>query len=64
MRKKDAHWHSLLQVLKVNISTIIAWKKAIWGNRLCKMKVRCPVNMKIIPEKHDLCDDIEQGHEL
>jgi len=46
--------HSLTQtarVFKVNISTIIAWKRRYEATGDVKIKVRCPVNKKIIPEK-------------
>ena len=59
--------HSLTQtaaVFKVNISTIIAWKRRYEATGDVKIKVRCPVNKKIIPEKHDLFDNIEQGYEF
>ena len=45
--------HSLTQtarVFKVNISTIIAWKRRYETTGDVKIKVRCPVNKKIIPE--------------
>ena len=51
--------HSLTQaavVFKVNISTIIAWKRRYEATGDIKIKVRCPVNKKIIPEKHALLD--------
>ena len=59
--------HSLTQtaaVFKVNISTIIAWKRRYEATGDVKIKVRCPVNKKIIPEKHALFDNIEQGYEF
>ena len=46
--------HTLTQtarVFKVNISTIIAWKRRYEATGDVKTKVRCPVNKKIIPEK-------------
>ena len=46
--------HSLTQtagVFKVNISTIIAWKRRYEATGDVKIKVRCPINKKIIPEK-------------
>ena len=46
--------HSLTQtarVFKINISTIIAWKRRYEATGDVKIKVRCPVNKKIIPEK-------------
>ena len=49
--------HSLTQtaaVFKINISTIIAWKRRYEATGDVKIKVRCPVNKKIIPEKHAL----------
>jgi len=45
--------HSLTQtarVFKINISTIIAWKRRYETTGDVKIKVRCPVNKKIIPE--------------
>ena len=59
--------HSLTQsaaVFKINISTIIAWKRRYEATGDVKIKVRCPVNKKIIPEKHALFDNIEQGYEF
>ena len=44
--------HSLTQtaaVFKINISTIIAWKRRYEATGDVKIKVRCPVNKKIIP---------------
>ena len=49
--------HSLTQtaaVFKVNISTIIAWRRRYEATGDVKVKIRRPVNKKIIPEKHDL----------
>ena len=46
--------HSLTQtagVFKINISTIIAWKRRYEATGDVKIKVRCPVNKKIIPEE-------------
>ena len=46
--------HTLTQtagVFKVNISTIIAWKRRYEATGDVKIKVRCPVNKKIIPEE-------------
>ena len=59
--------HSLTQttaVFKINISTIIAWKRRYEATGDVKIKVRCPVNKKIIPEKHALFDNIEQSYEF
>ena len=45
--------HSLTQtaaVFKINISTIIAWKRRYEATGDVKIKLRCPVNKKIIPE--------------
>ena len=39
------------RVFKVNISTIIAWKRRYEATGDVKIKVRCPVNKKIIPEE-------------
>ena len=38
-------------VFKVNIGTLIGWKKRYEATGDVKMKIRCPVNKKIIPEK-------------
>ena len=46
--------HSLTQtasVFKINISTIIAWKRRYKATGDVKIKVRCPINKKIIPEE-------------
>ena len=59
--------HSLTQtasMFKVNITTIITWKRRYEATSDVKTKVRCPVNKKIIPEKHTLFDNIEQGYEF
>ena len=59
--------HSLTQtasVFKVNISTIIAWKRRYEATGDVKVKIRRPVNKKIIPEKQDLFDNIEQVYEF
>ena len=59
--------HTLAQaaaVFKVNIGTLIGWRKRYRATGDVKMKIRCPVNKKIIPEKHDLFDNIEQGYEF
>ena len=48
-------------VFKVNIGTIIAWKKRYRATGDVKTKFRCPVNKKIIPEKHATYDNIEHG---
>ena len=59
--------HTLTQtaaVFKINISTIIAWKRRCEATGDVKIKIRCPVNKKIIPEKHDLFDNIEQVYEF
>ena len=58
--------HSLTQtaaVFKVNISTIIDWKKRYEETGDVKTKVHRLVNKRIIPEKYALLDDIEQGCE-
>ena len=47
-------------VFKVNIGTLISCRKRYKGTGDVKIKLRCPVNKKIIPDKHDLFDDIEQ----
>ena len=51
-------------VLKVNISTIIAWKRRYEATGDVKIKICRPVNKKITPEKHDLFDNIEQVYEF
>ncbi len=51
-------------MFKVNISTIIGWKRRYEATGDVKIKVRHPVNKKIIPEKHALFDNIEQGYEF
>ena len=59
--------HTLTQtaaVFKVNISIIITWKRRYEASGDVKTKVRCPVKKKIIPEKHALFDNIEQGYEF
>ena len=59
--------HSLTQtagVFKLNVSTIITWKRRYEATGDVKIKVRRPVNKKIIPEKHALFDNIEQGYEF
>ena len=59
--------HALSQtegVFKVDISTIIAWKRRCEATGDVKIKIRCPVNKKIIPEKYDLFDNIEQVYEF
>jgi len=38
-------------VFKVNIGTLIGWRKRYRATGDVKMKIRCPVNKKIIPEK-------------
>ena len=46
--------HSLTQtaaVFKINISTIIAWKRRYEATGDVKVKIRRPVNKKIIPEE-------------
>ena len=48
-------------VFKLNISTIIAWKRRYEATGDVRIKVRRPVNKKIIPEKHALFGNIEQG---
>ena len=47
-------------VFKVNIGTLIGWRKRNRATRDVKMKICRPVNNKIIPEKHDMFDNIEQ----
>ena len=51
-------------VFKINISTIIAWKRRYEATGDVKLKIRCPVNKKIIPEKHALFATLEQGYEF
>ena len=46
--------HTLAQaaaVFKVNIGTLIGWRKRYRATGDVKMKIRCSVNKKIIPEK-------------
>ena len=38
-------------VFKVNIGTLIGWRKRYRATGDVKIKVRCPVNKKIIPEE-------------
>ena len=38
-------------MFKVNISTIITWKRRYEATNDVKIKIRCPVNKKIIPEE-------------
>ena len=38
-------------VFKVNIGTLIGWRKRYRATGDVKMKILCPVNKKIIPEK-------------
>ena len=38
-------------VFKVNVGTLIGWRKRYRATGEVKIKVRCPVNKKIIPEK-------------
>ena len=47
-------------VFKVNISTIIDWKKRYEETGDVKTKLRCAINKKIIPENHDPFDVVEQ----
>ena len=59
--------HSLAQaaaVFKVNIGTLIGWRKWYRATGDVKMKIRRPFSKKIIPEKHDLFDNIEQVYEF
>ena len=59
--------HPLAQaaaVFKVNIATLIGWRKRYRATEDVKMKIRRPINKKIIPEKHDLFDNIEQVYEF
>ena len=66
MQKKDTHWHWLRWGGggKVNISTIIAWKRRYEATGDVKMKIRRSVNKKIISEKHAPFDNIEQVYEF
>ena len=62
---KEGHsWTQTAGVFKVNISTIIAWKRRYEATGDVKIKVHCPVNKKIIPEKHALFAPLEQGYEF
>ncbi len=59
--------HTLTQaatVFKINISTIIAWKRRYEATGNLKTQIRCPVNKKIIPEKHDMFNNIKHVYEL
>ena len=59
--------HALTQtegVFKVDISTIIAWKRRYEATGDVKIKIRCPVNKKIIPENHALFATLEQVYEF
>ena len=51
-------------MFKIIISTISALKRRYEATGDVKIKVRCPVNKKIIPEKHAPFDNIEQGYEF
>ena len=51
-------------VFKINIGTLIGWRKRYRATGDVKIKIRRPVNKKIIPEKHALFDNIEQGYEF
>ena len=51
-------------VFKVNIGTLIGYRKRYRATGEVKMKIRRPVNKKIIPEKHDLLDNIKQVYEF
>jgi len=51
-------------VFKVNISTIIDWKKQYEATGDVKTKVLYRVNKRIVLEKHDLFDSIEQVGEF
>ena len=49
-------------VFKVTIGTLIGWRYRATGD--VKIKVRCPVDKKVIPEKYDLFNNIEQVFEF
>ncbi len=51
-------------VFKVNVGTLIGWRKRYRATGDMKMKIHCPVNKKIIPEKHAPFDNIEQVYEF
>ena len=51
-------------VFKVNIDTLIGWSNRYRAAGDVKMKIHCPVNKKIIPEKHAPFDNIEQVYEF
>ena len=51
-------------VFKVNIGTLISCRKRYKGTGNVKIKLRCPVNKKVIPEKYALFDNCEQGYEF
>ena len=50
---KEGHtrWHRLQRLFKVNIGTLIGWRKRYRATGDVKIKVRRPVNKKIIPEE-------------
>ena len=48
-------------VFKVNIDTLIGWKKRYRATGDVKIKVRHPVNKKVIPEKYNLFDNMNRS---
>ncbi len=59
--------HTLAQaaaVFKVNIGTLIGWRKSYRVTGEVKMNIRRPVNKKIFAEKHDLFYSTEQVNEF
>ncbi len=50
-------------VFDVNIA-LIGWRKRYRATGDVKIKIRRPVNKKIILEKHALFDNIEQGYKF
>ena len=48
-------------VFKVNIDTLIGWKKRYRATGDVKMKICRPVNKKIISEKYDLFDNMNRS---
>ena len=51
-------------MFKVNISTIIAWKRRYEATGDVKIKVRCPVNKKIIPENTPYSTTANKGYDF
>ena len=47
-----------------SIGIIIAWKRRYKATGDVKIKIRCPDDKKISPEKYALLDNCEQGYEF